>query len=213
MKKRQEGLESFEDRREAHLDLVAHEHPACKKCYDEEWPQFRGQNVDGIADAPAVFSGPREVSLEVGWKTSIGSGYAGIAIASGLVATMFEAGDVNVLAAFDPETGAERWCFELGERHPGIDGSYNGPISTPLIVGNLAFGLDPWGHLVAVDRLDGELVWSKHLVEELGAEQPNYGFATSPILMDGKMIVSPQSSAAQTVSRGESREECARSQV
>ncbi len=40
-----------------------------------------------------------------------------------------------------------------------------------------------------LDRLDGELVWSKHLVEELGAEQPNYGFATSPILMDGKMIV------------------------
>ena len=155
----------------------------------QEWPQFRGPNVDGIADAPAVFSGPLEVNLEVGWKTSIGSGYAGIAIASGLVATMFEAGEVNVLAAFDPETGAERWRFELGERHPGIDGSYNGPISTPLIVGNLVFGLDPWGHLVAVDRLDGELVWSRRLVEELGAEQPNYGFATSPILMDGKMMV------------------------
>ena len=85
----------------------------------QEWPQFRGPNVDGIADAPAVFSGALEVSLEVGWKTPIGSGYAGIAIASGLVATMFEAGEVNVLAAFDPATGAERWRFELGERHSG----------------------------------------------------------------------------------------------
>ena len=155
----------------------------------QEWPQFRGTNVDGVASATDAFAESSLIGLDVAWKRPIGSGYSGLAIASGLLVTMFEAGSVNVLVAFDAETGAETWRFEVGERHPGIDGSYNGPISTPLISGNLIFGLGPWGRLVALDRLDGELVWSTDLVADHEAAQPNYGFSTSPLWIEGSLIV------------------------
>jgi outer membrane protein assembly factor BamB/enterochelin esterase-like enzyme len=131
-----------------------------------------------------------EFGLEVAWKKKLGSGYSGVTIANGLGVTMFEAGDLNiVVVAFDTETGEERWRFEIGPRHQGLNGSYNGPISTPLIVGNIVVALDPWGRLVGLDVLAGELVWSIDLPEELESKRPLYGYGTSPILFDGTVIV------------------------
>ncbi len=155
----------------------------------DDWPQFRGRNVDGVAPARDVFPSDGEFGLEIAWKRPVGSGYSGLATAKGLTVTMFEVGQSNVMAAFDSETGEERWRFEIGPRHPGIDGSYNGPISTPLITENFVIGLGPWGRLVALDMLDGELAWSVHLGDDLGAPLPNYGFATSPILSHGLVIL------------------------
>ena len=154
------------------------------------WPQFRGSNVDGISTEWGVFSNLKQFGLEVAWKKKIGSGYSGVAIANGLGVTMFEAEDSNnVVVAFDTETGEERWRFEIGPRHQGLNGSYNGPISTPLIVGNIVVALDPWGRLVGLDVLAGELVWSIDLPEELESKRPLYGYGTSPILFDGTVIV------------------------
>ena len=153
------------------------------------WPQFRGHNVDGISTERAVFSNPPEFSLEIAWKKSIGSGYSGIAIANGLGVTMFEAGEASVVVAFDAVTGEEQWRFEIGPRHQGLNGSYDGPISTPLIIGNIVVALDPWGRLVGLDVLAGELVWSIDLPKELESKRPLYGYSTSPILFDGTVVV------------------------
>ena len=155
-----------------------------------DWPQFRGANVDGISTERDVFSKYPEFGLQIAWKKSIGSGYSGVAIANGLGVTMFEAEDSNnVVVAFDTATGEEKWRFEIGPRHQGLNGSYDGPISTPLLAGNIVVALDPWGRLVGLDVLAGELVWSFDLPEDLGSKRPLYGYSTSPILMDGTVVI------------------------
>lgn len=145
--------------------------------------------MDAISTERSVFSNLPEFSLEVSWKKRIGSGYSGIAIADDLGVTMFESGESNVVVAFDAPTGEEKWRFEIGPRHQGLNGSYDGPISTPLIVGNIVVALDPWGRLVGLDVLAGELVWSIDLPGELESKRPLYGYSTSPILLDGTVVV------------------------
>ena len=69
---------------------------------------------------------------------------------------MFTDGESNILIAFDARTGRESWRFPFSPVYKGHDGSYDGPMSTPLIDGNLTIALGPTGRLFAVDNLDGE---------------------------------------------------------
>jgi enterochelin esterase-like enzyme/outer membrane protein assembly factor BamB len=154
-----------------------------------DWPSFRGQSGDGISHAIGVFSGRSSVTLGPRWKVSIGSGYAGVAIADGRVVTMFAEGESDVAAAFDEATGKELWRYKIGATYKGHDGSHTGPISTPTIWRGQVFGLDPYGKLFGLDLKTGKERWSTHLVDDHKAEKPHYGFTTSPFVVDGVLIV------------------------
>ena len=153
-----------------------------------EWPGLRGPSFDGSVRDIALFEGS-SAALSVGWNTALGSGYSGLAVVDGTVVTMFAASEYDVTAAFDVDSGEEKWRYRIGETYKGHDGSHDGPISTPLVTGGRVYGLGAWGHLFALDAKTGEEIWSTHLVEEHGSEKPHYGFTTSPLLAGGVLVV------------------------
>jgi len=155
---------------------------------DATWPGFRGPRADGTALVSGLADNDA-LSLEIAWRKPIGSGYSGVSVSADLAVTMFVDGGDDVMAAFHPDTGEELWRFPVGPTYVGHDGSFDGPMSTPLLVGNLVIGLSGYGRLFAADRLGGEPVWSSDLVEDHGAVPPEYGFATSPLLQDGVLVV------------------------
>ena len=153
-----------------------------------DWPQFRGRNGDGIVNEK-VFDQDRPVILSLKWKVKLGSGYSGISIKKDLAVTMFDDGKFNVIAGFNAVTGQELWRFPLSPKYRGHDGSFDGPLSTPLICNNHTIALGPSGRLVALNNLDGTLLWSTDLVKDHGAVPPRYGFATSPIVEKGTIVL------------------------
>ncbi|MEJ2246415.1 MAG: PQQ-binding-like beta-propeller repeat protein, partial [Acidobacteriota bacterium] len=153
-----------------------------------DWPQFRGRNVDGIVNEK-VFEQDRPVILDLNWKVKLGSGYSGISIKKDLAVTMFDDGEFNVIAGFNAVTGQELWRFPVSPKYQGHDGSFDGPLSTPLIYNNHTIALGPSGRLFALNNLDGTLVWSTDLVKDHGAVPPRYGFATSPIVEEGTIVL------------------------
>ncbi|MHC5109469.1 MAG: outer membrane protein assembly factor BamB family protein [Planctomycetota bacterium] len=154
-----------------------------------DWPGFRGSQVDGISSEKSDFDRPGGISLNAAWKIPIGSGYAGVAVSGQTVVTMFADGESDVIAAYDTESGKERWRATLGKTYTGHDGSHTGPISTPLIAQGNVYALDAWGRLLALALDTGKEVWSFDLAQKHGAKKPHYGFTTSPIMMDGVLIV------------------------
>lgn len=154
----------------------------------DPWPGFRGPTVTGTAAADA-FPDSGDFGLEIAWKRPIGSGYSGISIGADIVVTMFADDDQDVIAAFDPRTGEQRWKAPIGPNYRGHDGSYDGPTSTPLIDRGRVFALSAWGRLMAFDAADGEQIWSVELTEEHAAHQPTYSFATSPLIEADTLIV------------------------
>ena len=106
------------------------------------WPQFRGPNVDGVSQESGVFTDVGPFTLEIGWKRAIGGGYSGISIVDGAAVTMYQTDDAIVVVAFDVDTGQEQWRYDVGDTHAGINGSFPGPLSTPLIAGNAVVALD-----------------------------------------------------------------------
>jgi len=153
-----------------------------------EWPGFRGPDRDGAVPDARLFAG-ESGTLEVRWKHELGPGYSAIAVRDGRLVTMFGAGEDDVLAAFDVESGEELWRYRIGEAYKGHDGSHDGPISTPLIADDRVYGLGPRGHLFAVDFDTGKEIWATHVVEDHGATKPYYGFGTSPLMAEGVLVV------------------------
>jgi len=153
------------------------------------WPQFRGPNSDGTWRGTTAFSTDPEFHLVQRWQVPIGSGYSGVAIADGKAFTLFSDGTNDVAAAFDTKTGKELWRYTIEETYKGHDGSHDGPISTPAIANGTFFGLSASGRFVAVDADNGHEKWSVDLKKEFTSKPPYYGYATSPTVVDGVVVL------------------------
>jgi enterochelin esterase-like enzyme/outer membrane protein assembly factor BamB len=153
-----------------------------------DWPGLRGPTHDGRAAADSAFAG-RDGSLAVRWRARLGSGYSGVAVADGRAVTLFSDGSRDVLAAFDVATGEEAWRVALADTQKGKDGSFDGPVSTPAVDRGRVFALGPRGHLLAADLKTGAVLWRVDVPAREGGRPPHYGFATSPIVAGGALVV------------------------
>ncbi len=154
----------------------------------KEWTQYRGPDTLGAAEADGLFAAA-DLGLRVTWKTELGSGYSRVIIAGGRAITMFSDGESDFLAAFEETTGKELWRYRVSDLSRGFDGSHDGPISTPLIAGKNVIGLSTQGRLFAVETDTGKEIWSVDLAATFKAAKPYYGFASSPVLAEGMVIL------------------------
>ncbi|MEM8961518.1 MAG: PQQ-binding-like beta-propeller repeat protein [Acidobacteriota bacterium] len=161
--------------------------PALATDSRDDWPQFRGPFQDGRSVATDVFGD--SVGLEVSWSRDLGSGYSGIAVVEGRVVTFFTDGIDDLLGAFDAETGDEIWRLKVAAMYAGHDGSDDGPLSSPTVADGVVYALGAWGDLVAARLDDGQEVWRRKLEEGEKSRKPEYGYTTSPVVVDDILVV------------------------
>ncbi len=152
------------------------------------WPGLRGPSHDGAVHDAQLFKGDGG-ELAIGWKRELGSGYSVVTVDGQRIIAAFQAGTEDVVAAFDLEHGDELWRQAIGEAYKGHDGSHDGPIATPALAEGRVYVLSPAGGLFAFDAGNGRELWSLNLVEDLEAEAPFYGFSSSPLYVDGVLVV------------------------
>ncbi len=152
----------------------------------DRWGQFRGPWTDGKDVTRALPEG--DFGLTVAWTRELGSGYSNVSMADGKAITMFTHDEVDVVAAFDVASGDELWRYELGSKYAGHDGSTDGPLSTPTIVGDAVFVLGPTGQLAALGLADGAEKWRQELNEE-NSTVPFYGYTSSSVVTGDVVIV------------------------
>ena len=128
-------------------------------------------------------------SLVLKWRAKIGEGYSGISVANQKVVTLFSDGKNQIAVAFDSSSGTELWRSNIGPTYKGHDGSHEGPIATPLIDNDRVYYYDPFGKLFALDLKSGKELWAVNIAEQMGAPSPFYGFASSPLMAAGVLIV------------------------
>jgi outer membrane protein assembly factor BamB len=63
--------------------------------------------------------------------------------------------------------------------------------ATPLIADPYVVTLGAFGDLHCLDLGNGKVEWSKHLVRDLHGVKPQWGYAASPIVVEGRLIVQP----------------------
>lgn len=155
-----------------------------------DWPQWRGPNLNGSAgesDLPIRF-GPAE---NVIWKQPLpGESSATPVICNGRVFVSSTDKDSDALLAlcFDEETGRQLWRKTLG-RAEGRLPRNNMATPSPAADAERVYFLYASGDMVALDH-SGNILWRRYLVEDFGNFSIKFGFSTSPLLHEDKVIVS-----------------------
>ena len=160
---------------------------ACAAASGSDWPGLRGPQHDGAAAGRLEAS--EGAGFAVAWRSALGAGYSSVAVGGGRAVTLFSDGKDDVAAAFDARSGRELWRYAIAPTLGGKDGSFDGPIATPLAVGDRVYGLGPRGHLFALDGATGRELWKVELATRESAPPPHYGYAASPVLAGGTLVV------------------------
>jgi outer membrane protein assembly factor BamB len=173
--------------------------PACAL----DWPQWLGSERDGVwretgllAKFPA--GGPKAL-----WRTSLGTGYSGPAVAndrvyvmdrerakdaSGKPARPTRAGipGVERVLCLDAAAGKLIWKDEY--ECPYTVSYPSGPRTTPLVHGGRVYTLGAMGDLRCLDATTGKPRWTRRLLQDYRLDGPPiWGFAAHPLL-DGDLL-------------------------
>jgi outer membrane protein assembly factor BamB len=155
-----------------------------------DWPQWRGASFTWESeDVPATLPAKPELL----WKRELpGQAYAGIVVAEGKVITANydRTAKQDVILAYDVKTGRTVWTHAYDNPHDKIE--YGpAPRATPLVSGDCVYTIGAAGEVRCLEMATGKLLWRTNFVKDFGATIPQWGFSSTPIVVDAKLIVSP----------------------
>lgn len=153
------------------------------------FPRFLGPSGNAVIQSPPLQDWSTHPPKER-WRISVGEGWSAFSISGPIAVTQEQRGEDECVVAYDLLTGAERWVHATNTKYATTIGG-TGPRATPTIQGNRVYAMGATGWLTCLDLDTGDHRWSRNTAEENGAKIPDWGYAGSPLLTDGKVIVSP----------------------
>ncbi|MSU25483.1 MAG: hypothetical protein EXS32_16880 [Opitutus sp.] len=163
-----------------------------------DFPQFLGP------DRTAVLAGPRldpdwaAHPPQQLWRIKVGAGWSGFAVVGGRALTQEQDEGQEIVTCYDLLTGRALWVHRDAARYDNPVGGL-GPRATPTVVADRVFTLGSTGRLNALDLASGQARWTHDLAAETGAKIPEWGYAGSPLFLDGRIIVSAGGKARQSL--------------
>jgi outer membrane protein assembly factor BamB len=169
--------------------------PAAGSTY---WADFLGPGRLGHYDQKPILTNWPAGGLHQVWKQPVGGGYASFTVANGLAFTIEQRRRNEVVAAYDVRTGRERWTNSWKALFEEVLGG-NGPRATPVWDAGRLYALGAEGELRCLESTTGKLIWNKNILADNGAANLHWGMAASPLVVDGKVIVTPGGSHGNSV--------------
>ena len=159
----------------------------------EDWPQFRGPRRCGVWNETGILEKFPAGGLTVRWRTPVGGGYSGPAVAGGRVfvsdfARVKGSSGAERVHCLDERTGKVLWTFRGEKVSYARLGYASGPRATPTVDGERVYVLGAVGDLYCLDVKSGRKLWHRNFPRDLGATAPMWGFAGAP-LVHGKHLI------------------------
>lgn len=152
------------------------------------WSDFRGARRDGVYEGAALsfdwtINPPREL-----WRQPVGGGYASFVVSQGNAYTIEQRRKKEAIVCYEIATGREIWAKDYDASFEETLGG-DGPRATPTIAGDRLYVLGAQGHLHCLDRVTGQVLWQHSILHEYQQENLSWGLAGSPLVIDGKVLV------------------------
>jgi outer membrane protein assembly factor BamB len=170
-----------------------------------EWPGFRGPERNSIIRGIRIntdWSASPPVEM---WRRRIGPGWSSFAVRGDLLYTQEQRGDDEIVACYRVSTGEPVWRHRDPVRFWEAEGGA-GPRATPTISKNHVYAFGATGTLNALDAANGAVVWRRNVASDTGRKVPDWGFTSSPLVVDDIVIVAAAGTlAAYDVATGNPR--------
>ena len=165
---------------------------------ESAWPTVRGASYDGHAlETELVDEWPAE-GPPVLWSRELGQGYSAFVAANGRAFTQAQSMSGQFVYCLDAASGETIWRHRYDWAYESA-GVYPGPRSTPTLSGDRLYFVSPDGLLGCLQQHDGRELWTVDLDERYGIEGVGFGYACSPIVIDGKVLMPVGSTGSSMV--------------
>ena len=155
----------------------------------DDWSQINGPTRNGVVSDTLLFRDWNSKELQTAWSREIGQGNSGPVVVGDKLYIFHRPGKNYLLEALNRNTGALLWQRELPAGYTGgVDGDL-GPKSVPIVYRGKIFLLGAEGNLFCLDAENGEMKWKKELLKDYGAQPGYFGVGSSPIVVDGSLVI------------------------
>jgi outer membrane protein assembly factor BamB len=169
----------------------------------DDWPQWLGPQRDSVWRESGIVERLPASGPPVRWRTPVGGGYAGPAVAAGRVyltdrrlhkearnpSNPFGRGVIPGLErvlCLNEADGKILWIHEYESLYTISYAA--GPRATPLVHEGKVYTLGAEGQLFCLDTASGKVRWAHDFKQEYGIPAPVWGFAGHPLIHGDKLI-------------------------
>jgi len=153
-----------------------------------DWPHLRGPSYSGVSSETNLCASFPTTGPNVLWRIPLGQGYSGFTVAEDRLFTQMQRRSGQYVICLRANTGEELWRYRYGWPWQP-EGEYPGPYATPTLhEGKLYFaGTD--GLIGCLDAANGRHIWTLNVTEKFRGRGTEFGYACSPLVAEGKVIV------------------------
>ena len=151
-----------------------------------DWPQWLGPERDAVWRETGILRQFPTNGPSVRWRTPIGTGYAGPAVARGHVYVTDRSGATERILCLNEADGKVLWQHEYD--CPYVVSYPAGPRATPVVDQGKVYTLGAEGHLHCLESGSGKVLWTRALKKDFGMKTPLWGFAGHPLVEGNKLI-------------------------
>lgn len=153
----------------------------------QNWPQWRGPEANGVAGEgsyPVKFSDEENLA----WKVALpGPGRSTPAVWENKIVLTAVIDDQDGVFCYNM-SGSKLWEKTIGDAREGKHRMGTGSNPSPVTDGEHVVVYYKSGNIACLD-FEGNLAWKKNLQDEYGEDRLWWDLGTSPILVDGKVVV------------------------
>ncbi|MGE0759636.1 MAG: PQQ-binding-like beta-propeller repeat protein [Pirellulaceae bacterium] len=163
-----------------------------------DWPGFRGPDGTGRYTGEPIRVDWEASPPQAVWKHAIGPGWSSMAVVGDLLFTQEQRGEDEAIVCYATRSGEQLWAFQEKSRFFEVVAG-TGPRATPTYHGGRIYAVSALGMVHCLDARSGAKIWSSPMVTAPNVSTPEWGYASSPVIVGSTVVVLPGKPEGQAV--------------
>lgn len=163
--------------------------PLAAKAVTSDWPHVLGPAHNASTPESPLLKDLKQTPPKLVWEVATGEGYTSPAIVEDFCVLFHAMESRETVECLHRETGQRFWTSSYPIEYQDRYGFSNGPRSSPSVAEGVVVTLGVTSELHAWDLHTGKELWKHDLRAEYNVPQDFFGAGSSPLLLNGLVIV------------------------